>query len=318
MNREQIHIIARHSDWSSEDIEKALQKKVYPSPRSWQLFIKWACLAIGLSFFVAGIVFFFASNWQHLHKFTKLGILIGAIIIVVSFSLYPKLEPLIRKILLTVASVLTGVLFAVFGQVYQTGANAYEMFLAWMALTMVWVIVAKFPVLWLLYIVLGNITWFTYVAQGGSGYIYDLRFEINAILNFFIFVLATKKPTLFIEDRKIPNWFLFIIAIPAIAMYVAALINALATTEVVLPLARSLGIGLVIGSYLYDYGMKRKSILYHVLVGLSIVLVGMLLIGRFVDNYANFGLYFNSIYVLVSVGAMSIFFLRLVKKWRHE
>ncbi|WP_315814113.1 hypothetical protein [Paraflavitalea speifideaquila] len=50
--------------------------------------------------------------------------------------------------MLTAAAVLLGVLMAVFGQVYQTGANAYDLFLSWTIAITLWVVIANFALLY--------------------------------------------------------------------------------------------------------------------------------------------------------------------------
>ena len=57
-----------------------------------------------------------------------------------------------QKILLTGATFLIGTLFAVFGQIYQTGADAYDLFLGWTLFTILWAVAIRFAPLWLTFI----------------------------------------------------------------------------------------------------------------------------------------------------------------------
>jgi uncharacterized membrane protein len=50
--------------------------------------------------------------------------------------------------------VLVGALFGVFGQVYQTGADPYELFLTWALIIVPWVIAARFTTLWVIEVAL--------------------------------------------------------------------------------------------------------------------------------------------------------------------
>ena len=61
------------------------------------------------------------------------------------------------QVLLLGASMLVGVFLAVFGQVYQTGADAYQLFVAWAALIFAWVLLGRFGALWIMWLALLNI-----------------------------------------------------------------------------------------------------------------------------------------------------------------
>jgi uncharacterized membrane protein len=49
------------------------------------------------------------------------------------------------------------VFLAIFGQIYQTGADTYELFTGWALLILPWVLFARFGGLWLLWLVLLNV-----------------------------------------------------------------------------------------------------------------------------------------------------------------
>ena len=91
---------------------------------------KWAVrtLAIlGGTHLLAGVLFFFAYNWDDLAPFAKFAILQSAILISFVGAMFARIDKPVGEGLLIAASVLTGVLFAVVGQVYQTGADAWEL-----------------------------------------------------------------------------------------------------------------------------------------------------------------------------------------------
>jgi uncharacterized membrane protein len=120
----------------------------------WQLWAMRALLVLGASHLLAGIVFFFAYNWDDLSPFAKFGLLQAGLIISVVAALRLKIESPAGQALLIAASVFTGVLFAVIWQVYQTGADAYELFTAWSVLILPWVIASRSSAHWFLWIVL--------------------------------------------------------------------------------------------------------------------------------------------------------------------
>ncbi|HCT74895.1 MULTISPECIES: DUF2157 domain-containing protein [Psychrobacter] len=139
--------------------DAALHLQVYPSKRSWLVFFDKTLLIIGAIALVLSLVFFIAYNWLHMGKIGKFALVEGALVITI--ALYVALSfrrrfQLIRQLLLLIASVITGSLLALFGQVYQTGADTWQLFFGWAVLIIPWVIIARFPALWLLWLGLIN------------------------------------------------------------------------------------------------------------------------------------------------------------------
>ncbi|MCP4692262.1 MAG: DUF2157 domain-containing protein, partial [Desulfobacterales bacterium] len=64
--------------------------------------------------------------------------------------------------------VLVGVLLAVYGQIYQTGADAFELFVGWGVLISVWVIFSEFAALWMVWLVVLNTGAILYWLQVGD------------------------------------------------------------------------------------------------------------------------------------------------------
>jgi uncharacterized membrane protein len=56
------------------------------------------------------------------------------------------------------AFILLGALMAYFGQTYQTGADPWQLFFNWALLGLPWIIIARFAPLWLLFLVLLNLS----------------------------------------------------------------------------------------------------------------------------------------------------------------
>ncbi|WP_333614162.1 DUF2157 domain-containing protein [Psychrobacter sp.] len=137
----------------------ATHLEVYPSKRTWLNFFDKALLIIGAVALVLSLVFFIAYNWQNLGKIGKFALVEGALAITI--ALYVSLSfrrqfQLIRQLLLLIASIITGSLLALFGQIYQTGADTWQLFFAWAILITPWVVIARFPALWLLWLGLIN------------------------------------------------------------------------------------------------------------------------------------------------------------------
>ncbi|MDX1788598.1 MAG: DUF2157 domain-containing protein [Psychrobacter sp.] len=140
----------------------ATHLEVYPSKRTWLMFFDKALLIIGTVALVLSLVFFIAYNWQNIGKMGKFALVEGALVITIalyvalSFRKLRQRFQLIRQLLLLIASIITGSLLALFGQVYQTGADTWQLFFGWALLITPWVLIARFPALWLLWLGLIN------------------------------------------------------------------------------------------------------------------------------------------------------------------
>ncbi|NRB76237.1 MAG: DUF2157 domain-containing protein [Verrucomicrobiales bacterium] len=121
--------------------------------------------AIGATFLLAGVMFFFAHNWQELSPLVRFGVLEAGIVVTVIGAALARFRSAVGQWLLSAASVLTGVLIAVYGQVYQTGADAYEVFALWSVLMLAWVAMARFPPLWVFWLVIVETALMLYAGQ---------------------------------------------------------------------------------------------------------------------------------------------------------
>ena len=122
--------------------------------KAWMRFLQVFTLALGSGLMLAGIIFFFAYNWDSLHRFVKMGISVGLILAVFAVVMTVKMNDITRKIMVSVLCGLVGVFWAIFGQVYQTTADSYVFFLTWACCILVWVYAADFFPLWAIFVAL--------------------------------------------------------------------------------------------------------------------------------------------------------------------
>lgn len=117
---------------------------------------------LGAIFLASGVMFFIAYNWEVLGKFFKFGIVEFGIIGSFVLAYFLKEESFGFKSAVIVGSFLIGVLLALFGQVYQTGAESYELFIMWALLVLPIALLTRFAGIWLFEIVLINFIIFLY------------------------------------------------------------------------------------------------------------------------------------------------------------
>ena len=206
IKQEEIHIISRHSNLSKQSIQDLLIKNVYNDKVSWYKFLQILFISLGVSFLVAGLIFFFAYNWDELNKFVKLGLIQFLIILTIGLAYFLKISENLKNIVLTGAALLVGVLFAVFGQIYQTGANAYDFFLIWTICISIWAIVSNFYPLWLIFMILINTTFILYIKQVSNDWNESTFFFILYCINGFVLIMNILSNYYF-KQIKAPNWY---------------------------------------------------------------------------------------------------------------
>lgn len=140
---------------------------LYPS-KQWGYWIGNLLLILGWVFILSGIIYFFAFNWHKMssaYKFSSIQVLI---LVCLAGAWAHSIDNLKGKLFLTGGCVLIGVFLAVFGQIYQTGADSYLLFLGWAAIIAPFVIIGQFAPLWAIWMLLVNITVVLFWEQGLS------------------------------------------------------------------------------------------------------------------------------------------------------
>jgi len=310
MQREDIHIIGRHSNLTEKGIFKALKENVYNDKETWQKFFQLFFISLGVGFTVSGIVFFFAYNWADLHKFVKIGLTEGVLIATSILVLLPKINGNIRNIILTGASVLVGVLFAVFGQIYQTGANAYDFFLAWTVFVTLWFLVSNFAPLWLLYLVLINTTFILYSQQVAKDWSEVFICSLLFIINVTVLISA-----IFWGKKKIPNWFLNTVALASVSYTtIGVVIGIFDKYQVTFPILILItAIAFALGIW---HGLKTKSGFYLSVIPFSLIIIVSALLIKISDGEMMFLLV--SLFIIASVTLTIKNLIDIQKKWTNE
>ncbi len=120
---------------------------------AWARWAGRALLATGVAHLLAGILFFFAYNWADMPAMAKFAVIDAGLLICVFGAWLAGFDRPAGQALLIGASVLTGVLLAVIGQVFQTGADAFELFLVWTVLILPWTLASRSAAHWLVWLV---------------------------------------------------------------------------------------------------------------------------------------------------------------------
>lgn len=311
VQRDDLHLLTQHSNLSTTIVEEVLTRDVYAKRSDWQKFLQIMTLTLGVGFTVTGIIFFFAYNWQDLHKFVKLGIISTLLIASIVITLIPSIKDWIKHIVITGASMLVGALFAVFGQIYQTGANAYDFFLVWSLFITIWVFVSNFPPLTLLYVALLNTTIILYEAQVASGWTTENLFIVLCLLNSIVFAGVH-----LFQHVNHPLWFVQILAL-SIVIY-ATIGTCIGINN--FDSSPSSILIFILTSILYTagiyYSLKIKKVQYLAMIGCSILIILSTLFLQLSDGEMMF--FFLFVQNAAGIAMLVSLLISLQKKWSNE
>ena len=139
-------------------------------------------LWLGTVALASAIIFFFAFNWDDLPRMAKFGLVEAAIVAALLACWRVDLDSMPGKAVLMLLSLLTGALLALTGQIYQTGADTYELFGWWAVLILPWVLVGRFSPLWLVWLALLNLTVHFYFSIGWETHpLFWTLFALNSL-----------------------------------------------------------------------------------------------------------------------------------------
>ncbi len=129
-----------------------------PAPAQWRGFLDRLALWLGVALLAAGAICFIAANWDEMGRFLRLYGLQALLVLAVVCAAWLGLSRLAGQAVLWLAMVLLGGLLALIGQTYQTGADTWELFALWAALSLPWVLAGRHAALWLSWALLLNVT----------------------------------------------------------------------------------------------------------------------------------------------------------------
>ncbi|WP_299822371.1 DUF2157 domain-containing protein [uncultured Pontibacter sp.] len=317
ITRELIYTIARHSNWQAAGIAAKLRsEKIHATPHAWTSFIRLFLLGAGASFTLAGIIFFFAYNWADMHKFVKLGLIELLLVATTAAALFWKGSKTTKNMLLTASTVLVGVLFAVFGQIYQTGANAFDFFSGWVYFVVLWVLVANFQPLWFIFLALVNTTVILYTQQVATHWSFAAMLDVLFILNaaaVVVWEFLAAKGRVRVQHR----WFPRVVGLAAISAITLSMISLLFSEfKADFGLAYLLGVGMY-GVAIW-HGLRTKDLFYLSAIPFSAIIVVTGIILRMGEHLMEVVLMVATLFVIGSITLLIQYLGKLNRKWHGK
>lgn len=153
-----LRFLAHNGVLNANSYESALKfLGLRPNAKSWAVYWLRILLTTGLLFCIAGIICFLAFNWAAMPHFLKFGIVIALMLICGGIALWRGPDSLSGGLSLLACGLLAGPLLAVYGQYYQTGADAWELFRAWTIFLLLLALAGRQNALWLAVWLVGSL-----------------------------------------------------------------------------------------------------------------------------------------------------------------
>lgn len=253
-----------------------------PTANDWLRFADILFVGLGTIFLLAGIVFFFAFNWDDLTKWHRFAIVEGAVIIATVLAFFLNLDKWAGRLALGASTILLGVALAVISQEYQTGADSYRLFQVWLMLITGWVLISRWNIMYLIWMVLLNITLGLYWEQ-----IINTNWEtfniilliINASFVFLWEIIARFTNFNFMKDGR---WFLYIFMAVALTHGTGMMSDFIFNSNIFgqSTLLAPIVYLTLLASILFFYIVLNRDLLMLTFGGLSVLVVGILGSGK--------------------------------------
>jgi uncharacterized membrane protein len=285
----------------------------------WKKYAPIFLMVTGGCLLLAGIVSFFAFNWEDLHKFAKFSIILALIFTSLGFGLAKRNNELIFQLSLTACTILIGVLFAVYGQVYQTGANAYDFFLTWLLLAIPFVAISRFPPLWTIWAILLNTTIILFAGQTMRLWTHEGVFVILGLLNIgiaFLWEYYLKKISGQFSNH---SWFTYLFHMAGSAFFVilSAMVIFGEYSEALPYLWVLIGLIYFAGLFLHSY-KSSKDLFQLGLPAVCFLIILDIFLGKWISEFFHdyYDLLLISIVIIVSTLIYVLTINRIYKSWK--
>ena len=169
-----LRAVAAAGVLSHEALERALvAARMRPDAGTWYRFAHGWLLLLGACLLAAGVMFFVAANWSALHPWVRMGLVGGGLLGTAVTAGVLGLRTVPGRAALLLSGLLFGPLVAVYGQAYQTGADAWELFALWTAVFTIHALLARFGVTWVAWLLLLHTAAITCAVQTLAGNVYE-------------------------------------------------------------------------------------------------------------------------------------------------
>lgn len=303
-----------------DELPRALRAAgVTPTGAQWNAFLARLLTWLGAACLAAAAVYFIAANWHALGRYAKFALVEFALVAALALAWWRGLDSLPGRAALFVAAVLMGALLALVGQVYQTGADTFELFAAWAVAIAVWVAISRQPALWLLWIALVDIAIVLYFrtnaarAVGVAGFLFAPR---NAL--WIVFVSNVAALAVWEWLGAVRGGWLAVRWAPRLLASVAGTVVTLLVVHDILGLGRPatgwpwVPYALFVGALYWAYRLRTVDLYMLAGMVLTIVVVVAFALGRPALEHGGAGAFLLIGLTLIGCAAAGGYWLRQV------
>lgn len=255
--RRYVYSLLEQNALKPQDYHQALEIcAARPSTIQWRRFLSALLMWLGVLSVVAAVLFFIAYNWTAMGVFGKFALVESFIIGAVACFIKYGGNHVAGKASIFAASIFIGVLLALCGQTYQTGADPWQLFFVWSLMIIPFAYIARFTLLWLFIIFLSNLTVILYfqVANNMFGFAFGVLF--GSIVGTF--------------------WALFVVNTSALVLWELAVIKCKMTIErwpvQLLAIASAAPIGILVFYDIFDEGRFHAAATVLWLVWIAVMI----------------------------------------------
>ncbi len=231
MNQKALHRLAVAGEIDNERYEEYVTVFGWRADKEeWRSFVDLLLLWFGGLLLASGVIFFFAYNWDDMHRFTKFAMVYGLFAAASVTALLSKSGSMLFEASGFVALTLVGASLALLGQIYQSGADAWNLFALWALFGVGFIAVSRCGVHWLLWSVVANTALYLYMNQVSA---MNEKGDIIALIVLGVAMLGGLSLLLKRREMSRLRWFYDLYKVWFILLYTFLLL--LYTTEVEMP-----------------------------------------------------------------------------------
>jgi uncharacterized membrane protein len=320
---------------------RALQLAGLAAGRSdWLRYINHFLMTVGALLIVAGVTTFFAWNWADLDYWIKFVLIQTGIAGLALLAWRLGIDSMGGRVALFSSAFLVGVLFAVFGQVYQTGADPYGLFIAWSILILPLAIIGRQAALWILFqtlLILALIMYWTQVVDPPNGWwqlaqllgplawlsstlmdstLASLVFALNAVA-LIAWEYAVNQNVAWMQGRTYPRVVglgaLSNVLIPTFMFIVGASFGEKINLGFISPVLYAVASV----AALYYYQFRRPDLLMLTMLVFGAILIFNTLVGRFIPMGAG-SILMLAILLIAQVAGAAYWLRKVSRRWEAQ
>lgn len=271
---------------------------------------------LGVSLLLASIIYFFAANWPELQRLQKVALAAALVALFygAAFGL-SRLRALgghrwfVGNLLLAAGCVAFGVAVMLIGQVYNSHADNYKLFLVWTAPALLFALVCRYTPFYVMTFILGHLTlWFYFYptmlyyeySNAQQAAICGLFAVLNALILAFAEAGRLKSETI--------RWMAYLVFHSAIWM----LANSFVLDDI--GLWMNLVAAAVLAGCFYYYGKIRTNRLYLTLTALALSAFAVLKFLELADAFASSLFFFYGLLFVALLLTGNVLFFRHLQK----